>query len=644
MQINQFWWDTEDEGALASDLFGYVNRLIQQQSYRQEENFKHMRLYGNMEAYALRGYGFYNAEPSSIVAGRVTLNVVQSMVDTVTSKLTKNKPKPTFLTEGGNWEMQSRAKKLTQFVEGQFQATDFYPARAIAIQNSAIFGTGPVKIFREGKQIKLEQTFIDELIVPDSEAIYGAPRQLHQRKKIHKDVLKNMFPDHAEAIETTCSLDLSTFQSNSIDLASGMVTVLESWKLPSGDEAADGRHVICMDKLTLLDEPWIRNYFPFVFWRWGVRPLGFFGQGLAEQLTGLQLEINKLLRTIQISMHLVSVPKIFVEASSNIVSAHLNNKIGGIVKYTGTRPEQGPLGTIPAELFTHLDRLYNRAFEIAGISQLSAQSQKPSGLDSGKALREFNDIESERFLSVGTRDEEAVMLASKMYIDAAKEIKEEFGEYNVKVSSGSSISTLEWDDVCMAEDKYIMRVFPTSALASTPAGKLADVQELLQAGFINKEDGMKLLDFPDLRQFYNFNNAGVEDIERCIEFMIDKGEYSTPEPYQNLQLGITKMQQAYLLFKTQNAPENRLELFRRWIEDANGLLMKAAQAGQPAVGGPVPAMDPSMAAEEPVDALALQQSGSMDPAADAALLAQAQAPIDPMAVPAAPPTSELLPV
>ena len=52
---------------------------------------------------------------------------------------------------------------------------------------------------------------------------------------------------------------------------------------------------------------------------------------------------------------------------------------------------------ISQDLFMHLDRLYNRSFEIAGISQLSAQSSKPSGLDSGRALREFSDIESERF-------------------------------------------------------------------------------------------------------------------------------------------------------------------------------------------------------------------------------------------------------
>jgi hypothetical protein len=77
------------------------------------------------------------------------------------------------------------------------------------------------------------------------------------------------------------------------------------------------------------------------------------------------------------------------------------------------------------------------------------------------------------------------------------------------------------------------------------------------------------------------NNAGVEDIERAIELIIDKNDYQMPEPYQNLQLGIQKMQQAYLFYRANNCPEEKLELFRRWIEDANTLMKKAEQAMMP---------------------------------------------------------------
>lgn len=577
--MNKFWYDLNGK-ALSEAVFQYIHRLDQDQPNIQLDNLRNMRLYGNMESSSLRNYGLYRAEPVSAVANRVTLNVIQSMIDTVVSKLAKNKPRPSFLTDGGDWEQQRKAKKLTQFTDGLFYLTDYYAKRAMALQDSCIFGTGALKVFKDAdNKIKLERVFIDELKVDTYEALYGEPRQLHQVKYIHKDVLISMFPDkEADIRAATDTRTLAAYQSNSTETTSQMIRVVESWRLPTGPDKEDGLHTICIDGLMLSKEEYDKHYFPFLFWRWGIRPVGFFGQGLAEQLTGIQLEINKILRTIQISMHLVSVPKIFVEASSKVVSSHLNNKIGGIIKYVGQPPVEGKLGTIPPDLFTHLDRLYARAFEIAGVSQLSAMASKPQGLNSGKALREYNDIESERFMAVAQRDEQVAIDAARMFIDIAKEIDEDIeGGFEVKTQGSKSLERIKWKDVALEEDAYIMQCFPVSALSKTPAGRLQDVQELMAANLISPQEGLKLLDFPDLQQFYNFNNAALHDIDRTIELMIDSGKYETPEPYQNLQAGIAKMQQAYLLYKSQGAPETRLELFRRWIEDADSLIKRAEQ-------------------------------------------------------------------
>jgi hypothetical protein len=571
-----YWWKS-DKSTMSKDVFAYVNWLNQDQNYRQVDNFKNMRLYGQNDLLTSRLYPYARTELNNTsIQNRVTLNVIQSMIDTVTSKITKNKPKPTFLTDGGNFKEQRRARRLTQFAEGQFQATDFYAKAAIAFQDSCIFGTGALKIFKDGRDIKVERVFIDELAIDDREALYGKPRQMHQHKWVHKDVLKAMFPKFEQAIDVQASTNSNTMGGTSSTLYnSEMIKVIESWRLPSKKGKKDGKHAICIENQTLLEESYSKDYFPFVFWRWGVRPLGFFGQGLAEQLTGLQIEINKILRTIQISMHLVSIPKIFVEANSKVVTAHLNNQIGGIIKWSGTKPEEGKLGSVPVELFTHLDRLYARAFEIAGVSQLSATSQKPAGLDSGKAMRTYNDLETERFMSVAQRYEQAFLDATKIMIDLAKEIDEEEGGYSVQAKDGNFLRTIKWKDVNLEEDTYIMQMFPTSALATNFSGRMADVQDLIALGAVGKEDTLRLLDLPDLQSFYNLSNAPAEDIHRVIERFVDTGEYETPEPFQDLAYGMTKIQSALLYFKAQGADEETLELFRRWLSDADSLLKKA---------------------------------------------------------------------
>ena len=572
---SQWWRDKHD---LHARIFSYIKNLDQRQSYKQQDNLRNMRLYGNHEFAGINAYNYMRTEQSYNVQNRVTLNIVQSMVDTVTSKIGKNRPRPYFLTDDGNFTLKRRAEKLSQFGEGCFYATDFYEKAQQAFQDSCIFGTGAVKIYRQDDKIVAERIFIDELMIDDSESYYCQPRQMHQRKWIHKDVLKDMFPKSKGAIDAAAN-DTGR-QDEFKDRLGDMLLVVESWHLKSGKTATDGRHVISINNETLFDGEWDKDYFPFVFFRWNQKPLGFWGQGIAEQLTGLQLEINKLLRTIQVSMHLVSVPKIFLEASSKIVDAHLNNKIGGIIRYAGTKPDQGTLGSIPPELFAHVDRLYSRAFEIVGISQLAAQSVKPGGLDSGKALRTFNDLESERFMSVSQRYEQTYMDAVKIMIDTAKDISEDTGNYDVKVPGSGFLKTIKWDDVNMEDDQYLLKVFPASALSQTPAARLQEVQELMQAGLVSKEDGMKLLDFPDLKAYYNMANAGAEDIERQIELMMDTGEYESPEPFQNLKYGVVKMQQAYLMYKSQKAPEDRLELLRQWMSDAKNLTDSAAQEAQ----------------------------------------------------------------
>lgn len=606
---NNFYWWKENTNELYKSVFQYIKFLDRNQGYRQMDNVRFMKLYGNYEMLSLKSYSFQRTETSWNISNRVTLNVVQSMVDTVVSKITKNKPKPTFLTDGGDWSLKQKAKKLEKFVQGQFYDTNFYDLASQAFRDSCIFGTGAIKVFVDPDTncVKAERVFIDEIIVDDAESIYGAPRQMHQKKWVHKDVLVEMFPDHEGAIGSASSTEINDYQTDARTNVKDMILVVESWHLPSSSTAKDGKHSISIQNETLFEEQYEKPYFPFVFFRWGVKPLGFFGQGLSEQLQGIQLEINKILRTIQVSMHLVSVPKLFVESGSKVVTAHLNNKIGGIVKYAGTKPEYQPLGQVPGELFSHLDRLYSRAYEITGISQLSAQSQKPAGLNSGKALREYNDIETERFMEIGIRYQNTFLDAAEIMIDMAKDIYEDIGEYKVRAKGSNFIETISWKDVDLEEDKYMMEIFPTSALSSTPAGRLQDVQELLQAGFISKEDGLKLLDFPDLTSFYNLANASSENIEKTIELIVDKSEYNTPEPYQNLAYGMAKMQEAYLFYKNQGLPETKLDLIRRWIEDANALILKA--------------QNEAMAQEDPM----------------------AVAPEDPLAQPEAAPVSDLLP-
>ena len=99
--MNEYWWTAEDpHGGVLSSVAGIEDA----QSYREGANMRYMSLYGNGPVSDLR-----TRPEARSQRHRITLNVIQSMCDTLTAKIAKAKPKATFLTDGGSYEMQKLA-------------------------------------------------------------------------------------------------------------------------------------------------------------------------------------------------------------------------------------------------------------------------------------------------------------------------------------------------------------------------------------------------------------------------------------------------------------------------------------------------------------------------------------------------------
>tara|TARA_R110000822_G_scaffold28237_2_gene84050 strand:+ start:397 stop:2235 length:1839 start_codon:yes stop_codon:yes gene_type:complete len=579
-----YWWSEKTEPH--TRVFETVEHLTENQGHHSGNNLNHARLYGNINYRDLGGGSLAHSAKTS-AKNRVTLNIIQSMCDTVTARVAKAKPMATYLTTGGDWAMQRKAKLLTKFTSGQFYSSDIYKVAPKVFLDACVFGTGIMMVLEKEDRIACERVFPSEIIVDDLEARYGEPRQMFRRKVADKQVLASLFPESKDKIMEAASIE----DNDSLYRASEQIECIEAWHLPSSKGASDGRHVITIENATLLDDSWERDGFPFVFIHWTSRLLGFWGQGLAEQLTGIQVEINRLLRNIQQQMHLAT-PKVFVESGSKISKAHINNEIWGVIEYAGTPPQFFVPKTVSGEIFSHLDRLFNRAYEIAGVSQLAAGAKKPAGLESGVALREFQDIESERFLMVAKGYEQLFLDAAAQMVDIAREVSDRGDSLEVISHGDDDIEKIKWSDIKLERDQYVMKVYPTSLLPTTPAAKLQKVIEMLQAGMLTQQESRALLDYPDLAAVNDMATASQEIFNMMIERVLEKGIYQPPEPYMNLAMGIQMMQSAYLRAKINSVPEEKLDLFRRFIEDAIGMLA-AMQAGaqEPPMGpmGPGPA-------------------------------------------------------
>ncbi len=595
------WWELK-EADQADSIANILVTLKDTQNKLEGQRHASSKLYGNIPLYGTLGLtSGKGASVMPVVRDRLTYNIVQSCVDTVTAKIAKNKPKPLFLTSGGDYRLQRKAKKLNQFVDGVFFDNQVHSELSPTLfRDCAVLGDGIAYVYDWFGQVKIERVLPSEIMVDEIEAIYGYPRSLYRCKNIDRDQLMEMFPKHKAYIETA---QAALVENNTIPHISDQITVCEAWHLPSSPEAKDGKKAIVITGKTLDEREWKHDFFPFAKLPWCKRLYGYWSQGGVEQIQNIQLEVNKLLWVIQRSMHLMGSFKILVQNGSKVVSEHLNNDIGTIINYAGQPPQYITPPIVQPELYAHLATLKQAAYEQFGISQLSASSKKPEGLDSGKALREFNDIESERFMIIGQQYEKFHLDLAKLIIAIGRTINEEHGKLVARVPGTKFLETINWKDVDLKEDQYVMQVFPISSLPSDPAGRLATIQEYAQAGYIDPRTARKLSDFPDLQQVESLANAVEERILCYLDKIIDEGEYTAPDPNLDLMLATQLAVQYYNQYATQDLEQDKLDMLNQFKDQCQAFLTP-----------PQPEMPP------------------MDPMAA------------PMAVPEAPPVSDMLPI
>jgi hypothetical protein len=608
-----------------AQVFDTLKRIRERTRIRRDMDFFHACLYSDSDLYSFAGGrgAVYDYKQDTL-----TFNVVRRNVDTTTAKISKNRPSPMAITTGGNYAQQRRARKLTKFFEGQFDASDVWKTSPLICRDALIFGTGITHNYRVGKRIVHERIFPWELSIDPRDGMYGKPRCIYLRRWVDKSVLAERFPRFREEIFSAEKQDdwLEGWDPGWDD-TSDMVLVVEAWHLRSGDEAKDGRHTIAITTCTLVDEEYERDYFPFTALQYQPGLMGYFGEGMARQLTGIQYEVNAIALSVQNAHYMTGTSYVMVEEGSGIETDTLDNGALSVIRYRQNPPMWVNPAPAHPDTFNYLMALRGQlSFEETGVSQLDAQSQKPQGLNSGTALRRYNDITTEKFLPFGRQYEDYHVELAWQQFDLAEEIHSEETNYRVR-STGKTWGTnvlddLKYADVRLDREQFVLRVFPTSMLAQTPEGRLAQIQDLINIGFVTQEEGMALLEMPDIERLQSFKNSPRRIIEKLVQQMLDAEDpsndnaYVYPEPGFPFQLCRDLGLMMWLDAKLDGCPEENLALVWQFITDSATEMDKMAKGIQSTTP---PGQNPEVQAAQPAASPDLQVPTMSE---DAALRAQ----------------------
>ena len=315
---------------------------------------------------------------------------------------------------------------------------------------------------------------------------------------------------------------------------------------------------------------------------------------MVKQLRGLQYEINSIGLRLQ-EQGFLTGSYLLVPDDAGIETDTIDNGALTIVRYRGQKPEWVTPPPWHPETFNYYMALRGQfPGEVTGQSGLATRSEKPAGLDSGKAIRTYNAIDDKNLIVQGRADEQDTINTCWQLLDLAEEI---YGERDDKSDDAkpyvvhtesrthgrSILEDISYADVRLDREQFTLRVFPTSFLSSTPEDRFSQVQEMINAGFLSQDEAMALLDFPDLDRVMNLHNTTQRNIERLLEKILKASDpenaYEYPEPAWNLELCKALTLTTYLDAKLDGAPEANLQFVLQFATDAQNELDSANAGG-----------------------------------------------------------------
>lgn len=591
------WIEAEDP---TKDLSEVVKTLIKAQGRRLWENTFFMSLYANVDFmspyWGSRGgqMGFGGVGPDAAAAmPRMSDNMVRMCVDALTGKLIQSNSRIVMQTRMGDFSEWMKARKIELALEGEFAKMRLYREIQQVAVDALTQGDGFLKLYPDydGKSIVAERLFPNEVFIDELEGAYGPPKKLYQLCYRRKDDIYAWFPDKYEIIRKAGTTMPPRFAWTLYQ--PGMAEIYEAWALPVGNRK--GRHVIAVSSGVLLDEEWDKPYFPIVRFKAGDRPFGWYGAGWVEQVATTQVDLNKTWSVLQRAAHMGIAPYILTQSGSNVNVDHLTNDVATIVQTDGVDPKWVVNPPFHPGAADYLNMLKQTILTFFGMNEMEVTGELPvNRLDSSEALREFQAMGSVRHTMLLERWQEFFVDVAERVCMLASDIAKANGGYPVMVKKAYAKAVqLDWKQLQIEKDSYMMNPAPANILPITSAGRVQKLQELKADGLIGPQQAARAIaSGQDVEAILAEVTADDDNIDRIIEKFTEFGEYVQPNSLMNLQHALVRMSNARLKYENLGADDATLALFDRFLADCKDLV---AMMTPPAPMGAPPGAAPGAA-------------------------------------------------
>ncbi|MDR1249010.1 MAG: hypothetical protein LBK63_06880 [Treponema sp.] len=416
------------------------------------------------------------------------INVVKSCIDTLGSKVANQKVRPLFTPVDGDWESKRIIKQVQLFFDDLFYKQNVNKLVTKAFKLACIYDEGV--LFLDPFCYKLSALSPWQASVIQSEYEYGMlTKLLIIRDQFPTTLLKKLYDVKEPDNRLYCRLEI-------------FVDTVEQTK------------EIFIDSVSVKRAKYKGETVPAVFLHYNMPTNGRRATSLCDDLIRLQRRINDIDYAIDLASKNSPLNTHFVP-KGDIILTQLDNGAGNVVSYT---PTPGMTGTpvitaapsfINEQYTQERQALIEQAYQIAGVSELSAQSEKPAGLDSGKALETMENVEAARFNTQMNEVIRSYVDLARIYIDCVDENEDILPKEETRAG-------ISWKEVLKQRDLLKIEYTATASLSNDPEKRLEMLEKMSQMGILPEEKIGQYMDMPDIEAAFSEVSSVSDAVERII--------------------------------------------------------------------------------------------------------------------------------
>ncbi len=436
-------------------------------------------------------------------------NVIKSCIDTKVSKMSQVKVRPFADPVNGLWKTRKVCRVLQQWADEWYKREGIYKSANMSYRDGQIFEVGHIWV-NEADRIP-RRIMPWEYYVDPAERNFGKySRVMVKFRQYPLHALKEFFKGRGAGSKAAQAYEKNPFYR------------AQDYRIYY--HLAEGKRYDIVDGevLKVTSIKFTRPPVASIYYCPPVK--GMWSPSLVDDLITLQKELDLVNEKVHDAEENTPANFILTPTMSGIKASKFDaGKAGMLYEYepvpgTSTPATVVTPASVSPELLQRRKEIIESMYNISGVSQLSAQSKKPSGVNSGVMLDTMEDVESERF-NFELQNFEAFCME---IMEIAIEVFDESADILPKRKERPTVT---WKQVKDERQFFSVQFSPASVLSNTPKVRMEQVEKLQKMGLIGPELIAEFLQFPDLEKGYGIGTANRDDIEMITERAAEKGEF-----------------------------------------------------------------------------------------------------------------------